>query len=182
MSIKAIIIPGNGADKPEDKWFPYVEKELKKLGVTVINVEFPDSMLARAKFWLPFLEKLRADEHTILIGHSSGAIAAMRFAESHKIFGTVLVGAYVSDLGEQSEKISGYFDEPWKWDAIRKNQKWIIQFSSTDDPFIPVAEARKVHEKLQTDYHEYADQGHFGSRNGKVEFPEMIEAIKRKIL
>ncbi len=44
---KAIIIPGNGDDSPEDKWFPYIVRELTKLGVEVINVKFPDPVLAR---------------------------------------------------------------------------------------------------------------------------------------
>lgn len=182
MKIKAIIVPGNGDDNPEDKWFPYVKRELEKSCIKVTNVKFPDAILARKKYWLPFLEKLGADENTILIGHSSGAIAAMRFAETHRILGSVLVGAYVSHLNEQSEKISGYFDKLWRWDAIKKNQRWIVQFASLDDPFIPIEEAREVHKKLATEYYEYANEGHFGSRDNKIKFPELIEAVKRNLL
>lgn len=181
MNIKAIIVPGNGDDNPWEKWFPYIENELSKKGIKVTNVKFPDPVLARAEYWLPFLEKLGADENTILIGHSSGAIAALRYAETHKILGSVLVGAYVSDLGEENEKISGYFDKPWDWDAIKRNQKWIIQFASTDDPFIPIEEAKTLNRELGTQYYEYTDQGHFGSRDNKIEFPEMMEALKKVI-
>ena len=136
--LKAIIVPGNGDDNPEDKWFPYVQKELTKLGIETINVKFPDPILARKEYWLPFLKKLGADKNTILIGHSSGAIAAMRFAEKNKIFGSVLVGSYVSHLNNEDEKKSGYFDTPWNWSIIKNNQNWIIQFASTNDPFIPI--------------------------------------------
>lgn len=181
MKIKAIIIPGNGGDDPHDKWFPYVKKELEKLGVSVVNVKFPDPVLARKQYWLPFLEKLGADENTILIGHSSGAVAALRFAEQHKILGSVLVGASISDLGDENEKLSGYFDTPWDWQAIKQHQKWIIQFASTDDPFIPIEEPRIIHRELSTEYHENTDQGHFGSREGKITFPELIERVKSKL-
>jgi predicted alpha/beta hydrolase family esterase len=180
-NIKAIIIPGNGDDNPEDKWFPYVQRELEKLGIKVTNVKFPDPVLARKEFRLPFIEKLGADENTILIGHSSGAVAAMRYAENYKILGSVLVGSYTSHLGDENEKKSGYFDIPWDWKAIKDNQKWIIQFASTDDPFIPIEEPRKIHNELETIYHEYTDQGHFGGHDGKFEFPEMIEAIRNLI-
>lgn len=176
------MVPGNGDDNPTDKWFPYVQEELQKIGVEVTNVKFPDPVLARKEYWLPFLEKLGADKNTILIGHSSGAVAAMRFAETNKILGSVLVGVCCTDLGEESEKQSGYYDYPWNWESIKQNQNWIIQFSSTDDPFIPINEARTIHKELDTEYYEYSDQGHFGSRDGKIEFPELIEAVKKILI
>jgi predicted alpha/beta hydrolase family esterase len=179
--IKAIIIPGNGDDNPEDKWFPYLVTELGKIGIEVVNVKYPDAVLARRKYWIPFLEKLGADENTILIGHSSGAVAAMRYAEDHKIFGSILVGACYTDLGVDTEKISKYYDEPWDWEAIKNNQKWIAQFASTDDPYIPIEEARHVHKNLETEYYEFTDQGHFGGDKGRVTFPEIVEIIKKKI-
>lgn len=180
MQIKVIFIPGNGGGTPKDNWFPYLKKELTKLGLKVIDQDFPDNIIAPEKSWIPFLHKLNADENTILIGHSTGAIAAMRFAESNKILGSVLVGVYHTDLGEETEKQAGYFDRPWNFDAIKKNQKWIAQFNSSDDPWIPIEEARSVHEKLGTDYFEYKDQGHFGGDYLKLEFPEIVEYIKKK--
>jgi uncharacterized protein len=42
----------------------------------------PDPMRARKDIWLPFIKNdLKSDENTILIGHSSGAEAAMRLGE-----------------------------------------------------------------------------------------------------
>ncbi len=179
--MKAILIPGNGGGTPQDNWFPYLERELPKLGIEVINTQFPDPVLARREYWLPFLTGLGAGEDTILIGHSSGAVAAMRYAQENKILGSVLVGACYTDLGVESEKESHYYDDPWNWEAIRSNQEWILQFASTDDPFIPIEEARVVHEHLGTDYREYTDRGHFGYPEPQLEFPELVEAVKQKI-
>lgn len=180
-TIKVIIIPGNGGSKPTDNWYGWVAKELTGFGIKTINREFPDSILARAKFWLPFLEELGADQNAILIGHSSGALAAMRYAETHQILGSVLVGACYTDLGVESEKLSGYYDKPWDWVKIRKNQNWILQFAAFNDPFIPVAEPRHIHQQLQTEYYESATDGHFGAADGKTEFPEIIRAITKKL-
>lgn len=178
--IKVILIPGNGGGKPTDNWFPYVTKELTAAGFEVISKEFPDSVLAREAYWIPFLKELKADENTILVGHSSGAIAAMRYAEKTPILGSVLIGAYHTDLGMDSEKISGYFDRPWDFQAIRNHQKWIGIFASTDDPWIPVEEPRFLNQKLQADYFEYEDQGHFGGDYYKETFPELVALIKSK--
>jgi hypothetical protein len=42
-----------------------LKKEFEKLGFKVISQNFPDPMLARKKYWLPFLEKLGADENFV---------------------------------------------------------------------------------------------------------------------
>jgi uncharacterized protein len=180
--MKIIFIPGNGGGSPQDNWFPYLRKELEKLKVEVIASEFPDNVVARESSWIPFLkDNLRADEQSILVGHSSGAIAAMRLAETNKLLGSVLVGAYYTDLNLSTEKQSGYFDRPWKWEEIRDNQKWIIQFASENDPWIPIEEAHFVHKKLNTEYYELLEQGHFGGDYKKLIFPELFEALKSKI-
>ncbi len=180
--VKAIFIPGNGGSSTQDNWFPAVKLELEAHGVEVISVVFPDPYLARQSYWIPFLrDELKADEKTILIGHSSGAIAAMRFAEEYLILGSVLVGAYHTDLGMESEKKSGYFDKAWNWDAIKCNQQWTILFASQDDPWIPVKEPRYLHEQLDCEYHEFKDQGHFGGDYHKPTFLELSTAILRHL-
>ena len=181
MSTKVILIHGNGNSTPQDNWLPYVKEKLEAYGLTVLAPQFPDTQLAKASSWLPFLKSLDADQNTIIIGHSSGAVAAMRYAQQHKILGSVLVGSMHTDLGIESEKASGYFDTDWNWQAIKDNQQWIIQFASTDDPWIPITEARFIHKQLDTEYHEYKDQGHFGGDYHKPDFPEIVQAVRRKL-
>lgn len=179
--LKAIFIPGNGGGTPKDQWFPYVKKELENIGVEVIDEDFPDADLAPESSWIPFLHELGADENTILVGYSSGAIAAMRFAEKNKIYGTALISTYHTDLNNPWEEKAGYFNRPWDWEAIKNNQNWILQFASSDDPFVPVEEARFVHEKLDSEYQEFTDQGHFGATYLKTEFPELVKALIEKL-
>ena len=179
--IKIILIYGNGNSTVNDHWLQYVKNEFEKDGLEVMLTDFPDLPLAREEYWLPFLESVGTDEYTILIGHSTGAIAAMRYAETHKILGSVLVATYHTDGGDANEKASGYFDKLWDWEAIKENQKWIIQFNSTDDPYIPIAEPRFVHEMLNSEYHEYTDQGHMGDDVNKTTFPELVEVVLNKL-
>ncbi len=175
---KIIFVPGNGGCTTQDNWFPSVKAELEKHDLEVLAPTFPDPNLARESYWIPFLrEELKAGSDTVLIGHSSGAIAAMRFAENHQLLGSILVGAYHTHLGVEAEKQSGYFDRPWEWDKIKKNQKWISLFASSDDPWIPIEEARNIHAKLDCEYHEYKNQGHFGGDYFKSTFPELTLSV-----
>ena len=68
----------------------------------------------------------------------------MRFAEGRSILGSVLVSPCYTDMGIPSETISGWYDTPWQWDKIKQNQQFIIQFSSRDDPIVPIAEQEYV--------------------------------------
>lgn len=182
QSRRVIFIPGNGGGRPTDNWFPYVKRELEKEGLHVIAEDFPDNDLAREVHWIPFLKNtLKADANTILIGHSSGAIAAMRYAEENQILGSILVGSYHSDLGYEKERLSGYFDRPWNWEAIKKNQRWIALFSSVDDPWIPIKEPRFVQKQLDAHYHEYKDRGHFCGDYEKLTFPEIVAEVKKML-
>lgn len=176
-----IFLPGNGGGGPNDNWFPYLKKELLDVGLNVIAEEFPDNIIAPASSWIPFIRKLGANQHSILVGHSSGAIAAMRYAEQHRILGSVLVGAYYTDLGLEIERQSGYFDQPWNFDAIKHNQQWIAIFAGKDDPWIPVEEARFLNQMLNAYYFEFPNSGHFGGDYEKREFPEIMTLVKQRL-
>ena len=173
-----MIIPGNGNTDISENWFLYVKQSLEAMGLHVIAKNMPDPVLARKSFWIPFIEKELGTTDAILIGHSSGAVAILRYLENHRAKGAILVGACHTDLGDENERLSGYFSDPWQWKKIKRNADWIVQFASIDDPYIPIEEARHIHDELNTEYHEYADQGHFGGDVHKTEFPEIIQMIK----
>jgi pimeloyl-ACP methyl ester carboxylesterase len=174
---KVILIHGNGGSSAGDIWLPWLERELTRLGLEVINRTFPDNVKARATYWLPFLDELGADENTILIGHSSGAVAAMRYAETHRLAGSVLVGVCHTDLGDSGEAASGYYRAPWQWQLIRENQPWIGIFNSVDDPSIPIAEARFVAAQLRCKYFEFTNRGHFMD----AELPDVLQFVRRQL-
>ncbi|XP_031998001.1 serine hydrolase RBBP9 [Hylobates moloch] len=174
---KAVIVPGNGGgDVTTHGWYGWVKKELEKIpGFQCLAKNMPDPITARESIWLPFMEtELHCDEKTIIIGHSSGAIAAMRYAETHRVYAIVLVSAYTSDLGDENERASGYFTRPWQWEKIKANCPYIVQFGSTDDPFLPWKEQQEVADRLETKLHKFTDRGHFQN----TEFHELITVVK----
>lgn len=178
-SIHIIIIPGNGGATMENHWFPAVIAGFEEHGIKVRARTYPDSYLARRKYWIPFLEtELKAGPDSILIGHSSGAEAAMRYAEDHQILGSVLISPCHTDMGVHTETISGWYTGEWEWEKIRKNQRFILQFSSRDDPIVPIGEQDFVRSKLAPEYHELENRGHFISQN---EFPELVTAVMEKV-
>ena len=159
--------------------YGWVASEIKKLGFPVVLENFPDPYEAKEAIWVPFVreELAKNSENVILIGHSSGAEATMRYLEKYKAVGAILVSACRTDLDEPSETISGYYSRPWLWSTIQANAQWILQFGSTDDPFIPIEEMRLVAKELSSTYIEYSSHGHF--MTGK--FPELLAEFKTKL-
>jgi predicted alpha/beta hydrolase family esterase len=182
--INVAIVPGNGGgrqiDVAECNWYGFAKRAFDKpeKGVVSYLRNMPDPVLARESIWLPFMvSDLGCGPNSIIIGHSSGAVAAMRFAEKSKVKGIVLVGAYTSDQGDETEAASGYFSRPWDWEAIKSNCGFMIQFASRDDPFLPWSEQETVATMLGAELFAYSDRGHFLSST----IPELPDAVWAKI-
>ncbi|KAF6256181.1 Alpha/Beta hydrolase protein [Scenedesmus sp. NREL 46B-D3] len=138
----------------------------------------PDPVRASEAAWIPFMRNdLECGEDSIIVGHSSGAAAAMRFCESYKVAGIVLVSAYTSDLGDPLEAASGYFSRPWQWETIRRNAGFIVQFGSSDDPFLPWSEQQAAADSLQAELHKFDDRGHFMN----TAQPELLQLLQDKM-
>ena len=57
----------------------------------------------------------------------------------------------------------------------------MVLFASRNDPYIPISEALFIKDKLEPEYHEYNNEGHFGADVNKTEFPEIITVVKKFI-
>ncbi|KAJ7373120.1 Putative hydrolase rbbp9 [Desmophyllum pertusum] len=177
--VRVVIVPGNGGgDVERSNWYGWLRKKLTEKDVDCALKNMPDPVIAREAKWIPFMEEqLHCDSNTVIVGHSSGAEAALRYAENHSVHGLVLVSACVTDLGEANEKASGYYNRPWEWEQIRQNTQWIIQFGSTDDPFVPFSEQKQVAEGTAAEFHQFSDKGHFMS----MAFPELVNKLMNKL-
>ena len=93
---------------------------------------------------------IKASENDVIVGWSSGAVAAMRYAETNKIKGSVLISPSYTDLGDDLERESGYYAKPWKWRNIKNNQGKIALIYGEDDPYIPQKEFEFIASKVSS--------------------------------
>ena len=114
-----------------------MKEQLELAGFVTVFQTLPDPINARAQYWLPYLkDHIAVTERDVLVGWSSGATAAMRFAERNRILGSLLISPHYTDLGSKFERQSGYFDDPWNWNQIRSNQVKSAIVYGLDDPYI----------------------------------------------
>lgn len=90
-TVRVVIVPGNGSgDVYDSNWYGWLHRTLDdpSAGVEAVLQNMPDPVGARENIWLPFMQdELGCDAHTIIVGHSSGAAAGMRYAEKHQVLG-----------------------------------------------------------------------------------------------
>ena len=184
---RVVIVPGNGAGCASANFYPWLASALRARGHEVLLREMPDADRARRRVWAPFVaaELVRGDARCVLVGHSSGALAALRLAERARVRAVVLVSATPSDLGDRNERASGWYDAPWRGAAVRANARRVALFASADDPYIPLAKQREVRDGLAAaggvagaglfEYCELEKRSHFFDEQQ----PEILETVAR---
>ena len=80
-------------------------KQIIQAGCEAVLHNMPDPVEAKRSIWLKYMEEeLKIGDRDIIVGHSSGAVAALRYAETRTVGGIVLVGAYASHLDDDLER------------------------------------------------------------------------------
>ena len=183
--MRIVLLPGMGCTPvANSNWYTWFATEMKKRSYCeeFILRDFPDPYQCKERIWMDFVqETIGLDDTTVIVGHSSGAACAMRLLEQHHerpLLGCVLVAACYTDLGDDGERRSGYFNRPWDWTKMKSGAQEIIFFHGEDDPLIPVKEARYITEHMRGsnfEYHEMEGKGHFFSP-----WPDILNVMDRK--
>jgi len=195
-----IICPGNGCSNiRKSNWYGRLYRELTQREIPCVCENFPDPLHARRDRWVPHIRSIattttttttssknETNSNVVLVGHSSGAQAALRYSELYPLHACVLVSATYSDLGDAHERASGYYPQktnqngeetnPYKFDKMKENCKLWHQFHSDDDPFIPVHEAKAIQNGLGL-----VDDDTFQLLPGRSHFfeyqPELLDCV-----
>lgn len=148
MKRNAIIFHGTGGT-PKHFWFPYVKKELEKMGYDVSIPQLPYSNKPDIDKWLPYaMENETFKENTVTIGHSAGCPLILSTLENidTKIAKAILVAGFVEPMDDNPEPI---LQENYDWKKIRSNVKDIVFINSDNDPWgCDDKQGRKMFDKL----------------------------------
>ncbi|KAI8831153.1 retinoblastoma-binding protein 9, partial [Chytriomyces cf. hyalinus JEL632] len=167
---RVLIVPGNGCggDISGFNFYGWSEAALKDTGLFDVVMPgpygMPDPNGAKRSIWIPHIQnKMGCNSEAVIVGHSSGAVAALRYAEEFPVKGIVIVAAYDNALGDEGEAASGYFDGGWDWEGIQRNCGFIVQFGGAVDSLVPIEEQRRVAQSLgpKNQYFEIVDEDHF---------------------
>jgi len=177
----ALILHGTGNDN-QDNWYPWLKKQLNTEGFNVFLPNLPEPNRPILKNWVDLIYKnWQFDATSLIVGHSSGGLTAFtileRLPQEIKVKLTISVSAFRDPIGW--DILKNFFDEKYDWDKIKNSSEKIILFHSDNDPYVPLGHAPYLKEKLEADLVLIKNAGHFNTKSGYSQFPELLEKIKK---
>ena len=193
MPNRAFIIHGY-LSHPKEAWLPWLKDQLKANGFVVALPAMPHPDHPVIQDWIDFITNLvgEPDESTVLIGHSIGCQAVLRYLETLGASGksvakTVLVAGIfptgLSPAETESETGGDPVLVPWFTQGIdpvkvKRAAGQCTVILSDDDPYIAVDKATAVFRAtLDPRIIVEHGKGHFNEDNNLSELPVALNAV-----
>lgn len=180
----ALILHGTNGSS-DDNWFPWLKQQLEKDGYLVWCPDLPQADEPNIERYSKFIlanKEFQIDGDTVVIGHSSGAVAILGLLAALPSDSTVkasyLVGSFMNDLGWDSLK--GLFVSPFDFDLIKQKSRLWYFIHSDNDPYCPLEHAEYLHQQIGGDLLVLPGQKHFsvGTVGDEYrEFPYLLHLI-----
>lgn len=178
---------------PSENWFPWLKRELEKLGhkVFVPQFQIPKNIdLAYGSHdldkWLRKLNNFRRyiNQNTIFITHSRGGVFTYHFLSLLKnpVAAVFMVAPWIVYRWYPKgwNKTDSFHKIPFNWEKIKKGSKYFEIYQSTNDD-IPVMEGKEIAKKLKAKFILVKNAGHFNKRFSLkfIKFPLLLRNIKK---
>ena len=179
---------------PQEAWQPWLKAELEARGYDVSLPSMPNPDWPIIPEWIGFIAKMvgEPDPETVMIGHSLGSQAVMRYLEllgaADKSVGKTVLVASGFPIGlpdDEAERMAGDDKVLIPWLAtgvdpkkVRKAAGKCIVILSDDDPIIPVGEATEAFRaNLGAEIVIEHSRGHLNEDSGLTELPSARQAV-----
>jgi uncharacterized protein len=166
--------------KPEDNWYSWLKKELEIKGNTVSIPLLPtlDSNLPDLQKCLStILFDCGVTRDTIIIGHSIGCLIALRLAERMVFKSTHLVAGW--DFNDLTKEHKLFWKTPIDHEKIKRNVHEIYCYSSNNDPYMTAFQVEEMSKRLNGKFILIKGKGHFTTKDGVSEIPELLQNIQQ---
>lgn len=178
------VIVHGWAASPKLFWFPWLKKELKKLGHEVLDPQMPHPVAPRIDEWVPHLAKVVGvpDKSTIFIGHSVGCQTILRFLETQppkvRVGPAFLVAPFIELEGIEKDVARPWLETPMNIEKIKTHLSKVVAIFSDDDPVVPIHNKEHFSSKFNSRIVELHSLNHFVTN---IQFPELLEEIKKEV-
>lgn len=191
----ALILHGTDATS-QSNWFPWLKSALQSDGYSVWVPDLPNTQKPNMENNVKALFNVKNElgarpmgwgyhDDTIVIGHSSGAVAILGLLQALPVNVTVgtciLVAAFKNDL--EWDSLNQLFEQPFDFNLIKTKAKKFVFVHSDNDPYVPLEHAEYLAAKVGGELIVLPDQGHFSfeANPDYNQFPELLEMIRKNV-
>ena len=182
-SHKVILMHGKDTD-PSQKWYPWLADEMQKKNITFHAPTLKKADDPHVDEWLVQLDEAHPTEDTILIGHSRGGVAILRWLEKQpenfRVKKVILVATNYAKCDQKHTKDNThgfYTDAGYDFEEIKKHCDDFVVLHSKDDEWVSFEHGEINAQGLDADFLKFNNRGHFGSTLKKQEIPELLNLI-----
>ncbi len=175
---------------PEEPMLQWLKSSLEDKGFNVSVPAMPDTEAPEISAWVGKIKDIVSpNENTILVGHSIGCQAILRYLEiideDIKITGIILIAPWMK-LDEQTLKEEGKevikVAEPWmnnpiNFEKIKNHIGKAIAIFSDNDPYVSLEQKNIFEDRLGADIVIEHNKGHFDPHSNVRELPSALNAI-----
>jgi predicted alpha/beta hydrolase family esterase len=164
--------------KLDSNWYPWLKKELEKLGYEIFLPELPGiytETLDLSTILRSVNNLLTFDRETIVIGHSVGSVIGMRLAEQHAFDKLFLLAAW--DYNDHHKGRESFWLQPIHHALIKKNVNHIYVMTSDNDPYDSAEFNKEMADRFGADYILVKGAGHFTEKFGVTKIPQILAHV-----
>ncbi len=181
--LNVVLMHGKNTN-PNKKWYAWLADEMKKAEIKFVAPILPNADDPEINEWMNELDKIKSNKSSILIGHSRGGVAILRWLEKQpknlKIKKVILVATNSGDSFKRNktENNKGFFTKDgYDFGKIKQHCDDLVVLHSEDDEWVPFEAGEENAKGLNAKFLRFKNRGHFGSQLPKQEIPELLEEI-----
>ncbi len=192
--MKKVFIVHGFCGIPNGGWFPWLMKELAKQNVFACSLPMPNANDSDVSEWIKTIKNCvgRPSDEILLLGHSLGVLAILRYLESlssqDSIGGVLLVSCFIGSLDTENPRsefrmIDSFVVPPINFERIRNIPKQSFVLHGSNDPIVPFTHAEKISKGMRCKLIKIEGGDHFSQRTEPVcyELPEALKILEQMI-
>ena len=153
MSSKKILILHGFESNSREHWFLKAKELFERKGFKVFVPDMPETFFPKKEDWVKTLEGFHPDDNWILIGHSLGGVAILKYLEIAKkqVLQTILISVPFDAM--EFGTIENFFEGGFDWGKIKSNCKKFDIVNEDADPVIPIEHGENYAKNLDGRLH-----------------------------
>lgn len=172
----ALLLHGTN-NTPEHNWLPWLKAQLETQGYKVWVPLLPEAEFPNMDRYVRFISSSgwELNSESVLVGHSSGAVAILGILQNLPkditVKHAILVGSFMDDLGR--DDLKGLFERPIDYENVKTKAQRFTLLHSDDDPYCPLEHAEFLTKRLEGELVLQPGEKHFSITTGGEKFKEL---------